>query len=77
MLDKVFYRCYNIIRKKEREVNKMARTIVTGRNQYGDVIIRIETTYEERFEVINQVMDMEEVTAVTTNTIIRNNKNRG
>ena len=55
----------------------MARTIVTGRNQYGDVIIRIETTYEERFEVINQVMDMEEVTAVTTNTTIRNNKNRG
>lgn len=48
----------------------MERTIVTGRNQYDDVIIRIETTYEKRFDVINQVMDMEEVTAVTTKTII-------
>lgn len=50
----------------------MERTIVTGRNQYGDVIIRIETTYEKRFDIINQVMDMEEVTAVTTATVIKN-----
>ena len=49
----------------------MKKTIVTGMNQYGDVIARVETTYEERFEVINQVMDMEEVTTVTTTTIIK------
>lgn len=49
----------------------MERTIVTGRNQYGDVIARVETTYEKRFEVINQVMDMEEVTVVTTATTIK------
>lgn len=71
VLDKSFCRCYNIIRKKEREVLKMKKTIVTGINQYGDVIARVETTYEKRFEVINQVMDMEEVTAVTTTTIIK------
>ena len=50
----------------------MEKTIVTGRNQYGDVIVRVETTYEKRFDIINQVMDMEEVTAVTTATIIKN-----
>lgn len=49
----------------------MKKTIVTGMNQYGDVIARVETTYEKRFEVINQVMDMEEVTAVTTTTMIK------
>ena len=46
-------------------------TIVTGRNQFGEVIARVETTYENRFEVINKVMNMEEVTDVTTKTIIK------
>lgn len=46
-------------------------TIVTGYNEQNEVIIRIETTYENRFETINRVMDMEEVTHMTTKTIIK------
>lgn len=46
----------------------MTKTIVTGMNQYGDVIARIETTYENRFETINKVLDMEEVTCIHTVT---------
>ena len=58
--------------KKEREDKLMTNTtIVTGYNEQNEVIIRIETTYENRFETINRVMDMEEVTHMTTKTIIK------
>lgn len=46
-------------------------TIVTGYNELGDVIIRVETTYEDRFATVNRVMDTEEVTHVTTKTVIK------
>lgn len=44
---------------------------VVGRNENGEVIIRINTTRENKYNAINKAMDTEEVTYVTTKEIIR------
>ena len=46
-------------------------TIITGYNQYNEVIITLEAEYNDRFQAINKAMDTEEVTHVTTKTIIK------
>lgn len=44
----------------------MMRTIVEGIAKGGEVIVMIETNYENRYNVINQVMKMPGVVAVHT-----------
>ena len=46
-------------------------TIITGYNEYNEVIITVEAEYNDRFQAINKAMDTDGVTHVTTKTVIK------
>lgn len=49
----------------------MKLTVVTGYNDNNEVIAVGTTGYEDRFELINEIANMEEVTFITTATKIK------
>ena len=58
--------------KKEREVNNMTNiTTINGYNAKNEIVATATAPYAERFAEINRIMDMPEVTHITTCTTIR------
>lgn len=58
--------------KKEREVNNMTNiTTINGYNEKNEIIATATAPYKERFTAINRIMDMPEVTHITTQTTIK------
>lgn len=49
----------------------MTLTIVTGYNENNEIVVVGEVGYEDRFEMIDTIMEMEEVTFITTATKIK------
>lgn len=58
--------------KKEREENNMTNiTTINGYNAKNEIVATATAPYEERFAEINRIMDLPEVTHITTCTTIR------
>ena len=58
--------------KKEREVNNMTNiTTINGYNAKNEIVATATAPYEERFAEINRIMNLPEVTHITTCTRIQ------
>lgn len=58
--------------KKEREVHNMMNiTTINGYNAKNEIVATATAPYAERFAEINRIMDLPEVTHITTYTRIQ------
>lgn len=71
VLDKAGGWWYNKIKIKEREDNIMTKTIVTAYGKENEIIKVVETTYDNRYDIMNKLFKIDGVVAVHTATKLK------